>query len=190
MSLSNDGRTCHGSKMFRTRMNAGRVTMRGFTSLLILIVLAGCTTSSVVPFSQDTVQISVADLGVMCGRRGVNKVAFRRAAIETIKRGYDDFVIVDYQYEEPLRFFGTTAPQYATVPTPGLPGGLHDQATIKVGGGDPIYERQAENSMVVRMFKADDNGVENARGRLHSARGVLGRDWRKRIAEDPDICLD
>lgn len=65
-------------------------------SVALLIGLGGCAFNSVQQLSTDTFQVSVTSAPI-CGRDGASKVSQQIAAIETIKRGRDRFLIVNAQ---------------------------------------------------------------------------------------------
>ena len=65
-------------------------------SAALLSALGGCAFNSVQQLSTDTFQVSVTSAPV-CGRSGASQVAQQIAAIETIKRGRDRFLIVNAQ---------------------------------------------------------------------------------------------
>lgn len=68
----------------------------------LALAVAGCARASVMPLAQDTVQISSRSAPA-CGGAAAQEVAFQRAAVETIRRGYDRFVIVGGQAQTETR---------------------------------------------------------------------------------------
>ena len=50
--------------------------------------------SSVLPIGNDLIQITTSAAPI-CGPAGAQDAAVKRAAFETIARGYDSFIIVD-----------------------------------------------------------------------------------------------
>jgi hypothetical protein len=68
--------------------------MKHIAILFPLAALAGCASATTMPLSNDTVQI-MSGVAPICGQEGAQKVAVRQASVETIKRGYDRFMIVD-----------------------------------------------------------------------------------------------
>ena len=83
---------------------------------LVALLLIGCARSGVMPLAQDTVQISTSAARV-CGSQGAQKVAFQRAAVETIRRGYDRFVIVGGEAQSNIHVVGYTPTQAYTTGT-------------------------------------------------------------------------
>jgi len=64
--------------------------------LLSALLLAACASASVLPMSADTLQIS-ARAAPICGGAGAESIAFRRAAVETIRHNFDRFIILNAQ---------------------------------------------------------------------------------------------
>jgi hypothetical protein len=61
----------------------------------------------VMPLAQDTVQIT-SHAAPVCGGAGAQKVAFQRAAVETIRHGYDRFLILGGEAQTETRVLGYT----------------------------------------------------------------------------------
>jgi len=80
--------------------------------LLALSVLSGCVSSDVTPVSKDVVLVSTS-AAPACGGQGARKVAFMQAAAETLRRGYDRFIVVGADSRSDVRVVGTT-PLYGT----------------------------------------------------------------------------
>lgn len=157
--------------------------MRG-SILICFVALAafGCARSSVMDLDSNTVQISTSAARV-CGQQGAQQVATRRAAIETLKRGYDKYVILGAGYENDLRVVGQTpvvanTMGSATVNAYGNNAYVNGQSTTTYSGGQPIYGGHHNQSLTVRMFRASDPGAENA----IDARRVLGPNWQEELS--------
>ncbi len=58
----------------------------------LMMSVAACTETSVMPMSQDTFKVSS---NTECGRNEAQDAAFKRAAIEVIKMGGDRFIILN-----------------------------------------------------------------------------------------------
>ena len=69
------------------------------------IVLCGCARSATMQLSAGTFQL-VTSAAPVCGRTGAQNVAARRAAIETVNRGYDKFLIVGGAAENMCALWG------------------------------------------------------------------------------------
>jgi hypothetical protein len=62
--------------------------MLRFSLVIVTGVLGGCASSSVMRYTSDTVAINTSAAPV-CGEAGAQRVAIQRAAVETIRQGYD-----------------------------------------------------------------------------------------------------
>ncbi|WP_156407053.1 hypothetical protein [Bosea sp. Root670] len=59
----------------------------------VALVLSACsTTQTVVPLATDTIQVTVAAHGE-CDLEAARKIAAKRIAVETIRRGFDAYTI-------------------------------------------------------------------------------------------------
>jgi hypothetical protein len=148
---------------------------------LFLLVLVGCASSSVLDVASDTIQISTSAAPV-CGQSGAQAVASKRAAIETLKRGYDGYIIIDGDYENNVRVVGRT-PVTANTQTTGMINGYGNQATYSgqsttnYSGGYPIIGGRHQQALTIRMFRQGDPGSERA----VNAKQVLGPEWQKEM---------
>jgi hypothetical protein len=143
------------------------------------LLVAGCAKSSVIPIAADTVHITTSAAPV-CGRTGAQDVAVRRAAIETIKLGFDKFVVVGAGYQNNVRVVGHTPIVATTTGTATATGyGNTAYATgssmTTYSGGQPIVGGAHDQGLTIKMFKDGDPLGANA----VSARQSLGPDWKK-----------
>jgi hypothetical protein len=76
-------------------------------AVFMALLLAACARSSVLDYASDTIQITTSAAPV-CGQAGAQEVANRQAAIETLKRGYDRYVVLDADYRNDVRVVGNT----------------------------------------------------------------------------------
>jgi hypothetical protein len=156
--------------------------------LLMLVAsmhLIGCASSSVMDLDANTVQISTSAAPV-CGAQGAQQVATTRAAIETINRGYDRYVILGADAQNSVGVVGYT-PVIANTYTNGNINAYGNTATYSgqsntfVSGGQPIIAGSHDQALTIRMFGANDPQGANA----VDARRVLGPDWQKIILKGP-----
>jgi hypothetical protein len=68
-------------------------------TLMVSLSLTGCVGSSVMQFSADTVQITTSG-NKNCSEAGVQKVAMTDAAITTINKGFDSFIVTGGQNQD------------------------------------------------------------------------------------------
>ena len=151
----------------------------------VALILMGCVSTDVTPIAQDTVIVS-SSAARACGRQGARKMAFVRAASETIRRGYDKFIVVSGQAESDIRIVGTT-PVYGTTNVQGnLTGStFYGTGSTTVYGGQPIYGGRHNQDLVIKMFRYTDAGAANAL----DARAELGPEWEKKIQENKNTCF-
>lgn len=136
----------------------------------LCVALGGCAGASTIPLAQDTVQIT-ARAAPICGAVGAEKIAIRQAAVETIRRGYDRFIVLNAQA-------GGTYAGSTPIVVQNLGGGV----AMASGGAPMIAPNQG---LVVKMFKDNDPAASNAL----SARDSLGADWQDQVNKNTINCL-
>lgn len=149
---------------------------RGKCVLFVVLaaVLAGCARTSTAPVGADTIEITV-HVGTICDGRDAERLARRHAAVETIRRGFDDYVVIG-------SFGGdhTAGEEHATART-----------TLYGSSGRTLFAEDApllahHRVMTVRMFRAG----EGDSAATVSARAVLGDEWEAVAAKGPSTtCL-
>jgi len=132
--------------------------------------IGGCAGTSTVPLAQDTVQIT-ARAAPICGAVGAEKLAVKQAAVETIRRGYDRFVVLNAQA-------GASYAGNTPIVVQNMGGGM-----VMASGGQPIIA--PNQGLVINMFKDGDPQGTNAL----PAKDTLGADWREQIKKDSITCL-
>lgn len=143
------------------------------------------------PLAGDTVQITIQAAPV-CGQVGAQNVALRRAAIETINRGFDRFVILGGGYQNNVGVVGYTPIQAQTYGTATATGYgnmafVQGHATTTYSGGYPIIAGTHNQGLVVKMFREDDPAGANA----VPARTTLGPKWPEVIKQGmTSTCTD
>ncbi|MGD9925104.1 MAG: hypothetical protein AB7V13_27210 [Pseudorhodoplanes sp.] len=152
---------------------------------LLSLSLAGCAGASVIPLAQDTIQVTSAAAPI-CGMTGAQNVASQRAAVETLRRGYDRYMIVGGGYENNVGVVGYTPVTANTTGSATAFGNTaYGQATTTYSGGQPIIAGAHNQGLVVKMFKAEDPAGANA----IDAKGSLGADWQKKVESNSLTCL-
>ena len=164
--------------------------MRPLAVILIPIVLVGCARSSVLDYASDTIQITTSAASV-CGRSGAQDVANRRAAIETINRGYDRYIVLNAGYENDVRVVGHT-PVIANTHGSGTITGMGNSAyvsghsTTYYSGGTPIVGGSHTQGIVIKMFRNGDAAGANA----IDARRMLAYKWDSDEGTDADFAAE
>ena len=149
---------------------------RGLGVLLVALlgVTTGCARTSTVPVDADTIEIAVR-VGTICDGTDADRLARRQAAVETIRRGFQDFVVID-------SVGGDHAAEY-----------VPETARTNLFGASaaPLFSEDApllahHRVLTVRMLHAGQgDSAESV-----SARAVLGDDWEALVAKGaPATCL-
>ena len=164
--------------------------MKQIIACLITMTLLGCAGSSAIPLAQDTVQIS-SRAAPVCGAEGAQKVAFRQASVETIRRGYDRFLIIGGQYRNDVGVVGHTpitahTTGYATATGYGNTATGYGSTTTTYSGGEPIIAGSHRQGLIVKMFRDNDPAGKNAL----SARAELGPKWAEFVKSETVTCFD
>ncbi|MGL3210746.1 hypothetical protein [Bradyrhizobium sp. BR 1433] len=144
--------------------------MRNLGVVALSAALGGCAGASAIPLAQDNVQIT-ARAAPICGAAGAEKIAVRQAAIETIRRGYDRFIVMNAQAG--ASYAGSTP-----VVVQNLGGGV-----AMASGGTPMFA--PNQGLVIKMFKDGDPASANAL----PARETLGPDWQGQVKKNTINCL-
>jgi hypothetical protein len=152
--------------------------------IVAAIALSACAKSATMPLSVDTFQLTTSAAPV-CGRTGAQNVAVRRAAIETINRGYDKFLILGAAAQNNVRVVGHTPVQAHTVGTATATGygnlvTAQGSSTTTYTGGYPIVAGTHDQGLIVKMFKEGDPAGARAIG----ARATLGPSWKEAVKEN------
>lgn len=145
--------------------------------------------SSVMPLAADTFQVT-AGAAPICGQVGAQAVAAKQAVAETIRRGYDKFVVLGGEHQNDVRVVGYTpvvanSTGYRTGSIYGNTYSGHTSGQTTVSGGAPIVGGSHNQALVVKMFKHDDPAGANA----IDARSSLGPDWQKTVESGALTCL-
>lgn len=157
--------------------------------LIYTMLIGGCANANVIPLAQDTIQIT-SSAAPVCGMTGAQNVASQRAAVETLRRGYDKYIIVGGQYNNNVGVVGYTPVVANTTGTATAYGNrnyatAYGQSTTTFSGGQPIIAGAHNQGLVVKMFKADDQAATGAL----DARSELGPDWQDKVANNSLTCL-
>ena len=147
------------------------------------VVLSSCVQSNAMRVSQNQVIIQTSAAPV-CGNIGAAKAAQKQAAIETIKAGYDRYIITSAAAANNVtasRMPGTYQ-TYGTVNSYGSYGTVNTTTTYTPG--PVIYRGTHDQSIGVRMFKQGEPGSQQAL----SAREILGPKWAIIVKDGVNIC--
>jgi hypothetical protein len=126
----------------------------------------------------------------VCGITGAQNYASRKATVESLRHGYDRYIILGGQYQNDVRVMGYTpvvaqSNGSATVNSFGNTANVNGSSTTTYSGGAPIVGGSHDQALVVKMFKEGDPAGSNA----IPARQTLGPEWQKAVDEKSMTCL-
>lgn len=159
--------------------------MRNYLLVSVSLLLAGCAGAQATRTSANTMIIN-ARAAPACGAAGAARVASKSAAIETIRAGYERYIIVDAASQNNVRVTQ-------------LPGTVNTTGTITYGNGfgtvnttsrytpgPTIISGGHKQSLAVVMFRSGDPGYERAL----DARQMLGPNWEKLVKSGIRTCTN
>lgn len=148
------------------------------------LLTAACASAQATRTSANTMVID-AGAAPICKSTGASKVANKSAAIETIKAGYERYIIT-----------GGSSQNNVQVTT--LPGQYRTSGTLAVGRGFGMYNATTtytpgptfvhgthDRSLTVVMFNKGEPGYEQGL----DAREALGPDWQEAVKNGVNSCL-
>ena len=147
------------------------------TALVLTLTVAGCAQSSVMDSDSNTIQIAT-EAAPVCGQGGAQQVAAKRAAYETIRRGYGKYVILACNYQNKFGVVGytpITANTYGSgnINAYGNTATYNGQSSTYVNGGQPIIAGSHNQGLAVRLFKVEDPGVDQVTIGEHTGGAVV-----------------
>lgn len=147
---------------------------------LACVGLAACARAEAIRTSQNTMVID-AGAAPACGQAGAARVASKSAAVETIRAGYERYLIGGMQAQNNVSV--TQMP--GSVQTTGTYGRGNYQATSTYVPGPTIVAGSHDRQLSVVMFKPGDPGFEQAL----DAKQMLGSDWAELVKTGIRTCL-
>ncbi|KQZ20793.1 hypothetical protein ASD50_21640 [Mesorhizobium sp. Root552] len=138
----------------------------------IAALLGGCTSTQTMRASADTIILQTS-AAPACGQQGAARVAEQMAALETLKAGYDRYIILGADGQN-------------NVSASLMPGTFHTTGTVRGGWvntstvytpGPVIYSGSHDQGLVVKMIHDNDPNAAFA----ISARNILGPKWQEKL---------
>jgi len=165
------------------------INMRFTTVSLICTVLlmTGCAKTQAIRTSADTMIISTSGAPA-CNMNGVMKVAHQMSAVETIKSGYDGFIVLDGASSDTVTTtqmpgsFHTTG--YGSANTYGNHTSMNYNSTTRYQPGPTLYSGKRNVGFSIKMLKETDKGFEKS----VPAREVLGENWQAIVEKGINTC--
>ncbi|RYE73198.1 MAG: hypothetical protein EOO81_01260 [Oxalobacteraceae bacterium] len=140
--------------------------------------LSSCASSNAIRTSQNSAIIQTSAAPV-CGAQGAARVAQAQAAVETLKAGYDRYII-------------TSAASANNVSVNQMPGSYQTQGSANIYGSRGTYQSSTtyvpgptivagthDQSFGIVMFKDGEPGAQQA----IPARETLGPEWKEIVAK-------
>ena len=147
---------------------------------VVLLALGACARTEAVRTSANTMFVQTA-AAPACGSVGAMRVAQAMAAVETLRAGFDRYIITGGQAQNNVSV--TQMP--GTFRTTGTYGrGLYS-ANTTYQPGPTIVAGTHDQGFTIVMFKDSDSGAQQA----ISARDTLGPDWRDKVKDGVRTCL-
>ncbi|TAN02336.1 MAG: hypothetical protein EPN45_11600 [Rhizobiaceae bacterium] len=143
-----------------------------------VLLVSGCAGTDIIQTSGDTaiIQTRVAPI---CGSTGAVNTAQKQAAIETLKSGFDRFIIVGAASADTVHVtqgpgsYSTTGTMNGNYRKGGFYTGTYNGITT-YHPGMPIVHGDHRQAFSIKMFHKGEPGYENA----ISARKTLGPKWK------------
>jgi len=151
-----------------------------FLALTGALILGGCARGEAVRTSANTMIIQTGAAPI-CGGTGALHVAQQLAAVETIRAGFDRYIITGGQAQNNVSVSQMPG-SYNTTATYG--GGFY-QGQTTYQPGPTIVAGSHDQGLAVVMFREGDAGAQQA----VSARDVLGPDWPDKVKSGIRTCL-
>lgn len=149
--------------------------------LMALVGLAGCATTTVTPLSANSFLLTTSG-DEYCGTQGLMRVASRMAAVETLRRGQDRYVIDSVGHENNIRT------QYHAPMSRGFvlgaDGRAHPVARSPFDSGYATTTGSNDATLTVTMLAKSDPGYSQGL----DARQVLGPAWRDHVRDGIEDC--
>jgi hypothetical protein len=154
--------------------------LREIVVIGLALGLTGCASGQGVRTSANTMIIQTGAAPV-CGGVGALRVAQQLAAIETIRAGYDRYIITGGQAQD-------------NVVVSQMPGSYNTTGTYNQGSyqgittyqpGPTIVSGSHDQGLTVVMFREGEPGAAQA----ISAREMLSAEWREKVKNGVHTCL-
>lgn len=157
---------------------------RKLIALASVAAIAACASTSVTPVSRNQIIINTS-AAPACGGRGAQGVAAKMAAVETLRRGFQRFVIVGTSGANNTSV-RTTGPTYSTTNTTyrGYGNSVYGTSQTSYGGSSTIVSGSHDASLAVIMLNPGDQGFENG----VDARQTLGPKWQEMVERGVNTC--
>lgn len=152
-------------------------------AVAFVAMLSSCTQTSATRMSANEMIINTSAAPI-CGGSGAAKVAEKMAAVETLRSGYDRYVIFDAASADNVRAVQMPG-SYNTMGSAQTFGNYTSiNATTTYTPGPVVIAGRHKQAFAIRMFKDGEAG--SARG--IPARDVLGPKWEEIVKNGIHTC--
>jgi hypothetical protein len=146
--------------------------MRKLLALLGCVLVGACAGTNTIRTSNDTAIVQ-ASAAPVCGGIGAARVAQKQAAIETLRAGFDRYIIYDAASANNVQ----VAQMPGTYQTTGIVSGGFVSATTTYQPGPTIVAGSHDQAFAIKMFREGDPMA----ARAISARDTLGPKWQEAV---------
>ena len=153
-------------------------------AVISAISLVGCAKTAITPISQNQFLLSTS-AAPACGASGAAKVVSQMAAVETLRRGYDRFVILGAGSQNNVSVVNN-GPTYASTSSRYSAYGnqVYGNSTTTFGGGGPNIVGTRDASLMVLTLKKGDKDY----GQGIDAKQALGPEWEEKVSKGISTC--
>lgn len=158
--------------------------MRVF-AIFSLLILAGCTETSTMRMSSNELIINTSAEPI-CGGTGAAKVAQQMAAVETLRNGFDSYIIMAADQQNNVSVVQTPG-SYTTYGHVNRYGNYNSfSANTYYTPGMTYTTGSHDQQLSIRMFRRGEPGSDRA----IPARDVLGPKWASKVKTGVATCVD
>jgi hypothetical protein len=154
------------------RLSRGIIVRTVIAAIFLPILCAACASGEAVRTSANTMIVQ-AGAAPICGGRWALRVAQQLAAIETIRAGYDRYIITGGQAQNNVVVSQLPGTYNTTISGTGS----MYQGTTTYTPGPTIVAGSHDQGLGVIMFREGDSGSQQAL----SAREILGPNWQEKV---------
>lgn len=148
------------------------------------LALAACASTSATQVSRNQVIINTS-AAPACGSSGAARVASQMAAVETLRNGFERFIIQNAGQQNNVQVINRPPTGAFTNSTFNSYGNrTYGQSTTTFTGGGPMVMGNHDSSLLVLMLNRGDQGFENG----VDAKQALGEDWEKLVENGVRTC--
>ena len=144
-------------------------------------LVSACASSSTTQMAQNVIRIDISTAPA-CGSSGAGKLVNRMAAVETIRLGYDNYIIAALDSQNNVRVIGVNYNTTGTFSTFG-------NSTTYTGTttSTPIISGSRDAALIAIMYRKNEPEAKNA----IDARRALRPEWQEIVAKgSPTTCLN